>query len=65
VSKKQKTRKLFRTTLTLIPITQILEKVGMKEEYFPIETDWMKQAVIPNHKAIIGLRKPVASKRNH
>lgn len=45
-----------------MPITQILEKVGMKEEYFPVVTDWMKQAVIPNHKAIIGLGKTVASK---
>ena len=34
----------------------------MKEEYFPIVKDWMKQAVIPNHKAIIGLGKSVASK---
>ena len=49
--------------LSFLPIiTQILEKVGMKEEYFPIVTDWMKQAVIPNHKAIIGLGKSVASK---
>ena len=45
-----------------MPVTQILEKVGMKEEDFPVVTDWMKQAVIPNHKAIIGLGKSVASK---
>jgi len=39
-----------------------MEKVGVKEEYFPIVTDWIKQAVIPNHKAIIGLGETVASK---
>ena len=34
----------------------------MKEKYFPIVKDWMKQAVIPNHKSIIGLGKSLASK---
>lgn len=39
-----------------------MEKIGVKEEYFLIVTDWIKQAVIPNHKAIIGLGETVASK---
>ena len=34
----------------------------MKEEYFPIVKDWMKNAVIPNHKAIVGLGKSETSK---
>lgn len=40
-----------------------MEQIGVKEEYFLIVTDWIKQAVIPNHKAIIiGLGETVASK---
>ncbi len=39
---------------------QILEKLGMKEEYFPVLKDWMVKAVIPNHKQIMGFGKETA-----
>ena len=33
----------------------------MKEEYFPMVKEWMKNSVIPNHKVIIGLGKSITS----
>ena len=43
-------------------VVQILEKLGMKDEYFPLVKDWMVQGVIPNHKAIMALgNKPLAN----
>lgn len=41
---------------------QILEKLGMKDEYFPLVKDWMVQGVIPNHKAVMALgNKPLVN----
>lgn len=43
-------------------VVQILEKLGMKDEYFPLVKDWMVQGVIPNHKAIMALgNKPLVN----
>ena len=43
-------------------VVQILEKLGMKDEYCPLVKDWMVQRVIPNHKAIMALEnKPLVN----
>ena len=43
-------------------VVQILEKLGMKDEYFPLVKDWMVQRVIPNQKAIMALgNKPLVN----
>ena len=56
---------LRRTLITFsfnLCVVQILEKLGIKDEYFPLVKDWMVQRVIPNHKAIMALgNKPLVN----
>ena len=56
---------LRRTLITFsfnLCVVQILEKLGIKDEYFPLVKDWMVQRVIPNHKAIMALEnKPLVN----
>ena len=56
---------LRRTLITFsfnLCVVQILEKLGMKDEYCPLVKDWMVQRVIPNHKAIMALgNKPLVN----
>lgn len=56
---------LWWTLITLsfnLCVVQILEKLGMKEENFPLVKDWTVQSVIPNHKAIMALgNKPLVN----
>lgn len=39
--------------LILLYNPQILEKIEMKERFFPLVLDWYKTCVVPNHKRLV------------
>ena len=49
----------------IIIYTQILEKMGLRDQYFPLVKKWVIEAVIPNHKEIMLLGSSDDHRQQH